>query len=422
MHKDFVQKEPKKHYQDKRKEKNQKMQKRRQIKVKIKKPKDINIKKDYESSKENVNNKKNVEKENISKIISIKENNIPEKIEKDNNKNISKLSNNDIRFFGKELNNNSSSLEERFNQYIIKGSDFKKYISNNFILNPNINKINDNTDEALEFINIKYINNPQYAIQYRSDIFHNLIREENNNIPNYTELINIIDEDTRNKYIIFLITVCDKITQKEEIHYLSINIFDRVICKLNNKKEKLSEKELQLICFTSLFIAYKYETGCYFLIDDLLKHTEDSLVEKDEVLQFEYEINKILNFEYLIVYPSHFLKHFDLIDNINNPKIFYFCLYLIDFILSDINLMSNKKSLISASCYYIAKANLLKINAWQNIFQFITGYSKNEIKQISIKIIKALKNSKNSEIFKCLKKKYSKDEYFKVVDSIIGKK
>ena len=422
MHKDFVQKEPKKNYQDKRKEKNQKIQKKRQIKVKIKKPKDINIKKDYESSKENVNNKKNVEKENISKIISIKENNIPEKIEKDKNKNISKLSNNDIRFFGKELNNNSSSLEERFNQYIIKGSDFKKYISNNFILNPNINKINDNTDEALEFINIKYINNPQYAIQYRSDIFHNLIREENNNIPNYTELINIIDEDTRNKYIIFLITVCDKITQKEEIHYLSINIFDRVICKLNNKKEKLSEKELQLICFTSLFIAYKYETGCYFLIDDLLKHTEDSLVEKDEVLQFEYEINKILNFEYLIVYPSHFLKHFDLIDNINNPKIFYFCLYLIDFILSDINLMSNKKSLISASCYYIAKANLLKINAWPNIFQFITGYSKNEIKQISIKIIKALKNSKNSEIFKCLKKKYSKDEYFKVVDSIIGKK
>ena len=84
--------------------------------------------------------------------------------------------------------------------------------------------------------------------------------------------------------------------------------------------------------------------------------------------------------------------------------------------------MSIKKSLISASCYFIAKANLLKINIWPNIIQFITGYSKNEIKQISIKIIKAMKNSKNSEIFKCLKKKYSKDEYFKVIDSIISKK
>ena len=418
MHKDFVQKEPKKQYQNNKREKNQK---KKQIKVKIKKPKDIIIKKDNESSKENLNIKKKEEEENKSKINSKKEYNIQEKTEKVNNINISKLSNNDIRFFGKELNN-SSSLEERLNQYIIKGSNFKKYFKDNFILNPNINKIYDNKDEALEFINIKYINNPQYAIQYRSDIFKNLIREENINIPNYIELIKIIDEDTRNKYIIFLITVCDKITKKEEIHYLSINIFDRVICKLNNKKEKLSEKKLQLICFTSLFIAYKYETGCYFLIDDLLKHTEDSLVEKDEVLQYEYEINKILNFEYLIVYPSHFLKHFDLIDNINNPKIFYFCLYLIDYILSDINLMSNKKSLIAASCYYIAKANLLKINVWPNIFQFITGYSKNEIKQISIKIIKAMKNSKNSEIFKCLKKKYSKEIYFNVVDSIIGKK
>ena len=320
MHKDFVQKEPKKQYQNNKREKNQK---KKQIKVKIKKPKDIIIKKDNESSKENLNIKKKEEEENKSKINSKKEYNIQEKTEKVNNINISKLSNNDIRFFGKELNN-SSSLEERFNQYIIKGSNFKKYFKDNFILNPNINKIYDNKDEALEFINIKYINNPQYAIQYRSDIFKNLIREENINIPNYIELIKIIDEDTRNKYIIFLITVCDKITKKEEIHYLSINIFDRVICKLNNKKEKLSEKKLQLICFTSLFIAYKYETGCYFLIDDLLKHTEDSLVEKDEVLQYEYEINKILNFEYLIVYPSHFLKHFDLIDNINNPKIFYF--------------------------------------------------------------------------------------------------
>lgn len=420
MHKSFVQEEPKKYYKNKRISKNHK---KKQLEIKFKKPKDIIIKKDDESSKENLDNKKKIKEENKSKTNNLKGKNIPEKIEEENNNNITKLSNNDIRFFGKELHNSSSSLEERSNQYIIKGINFKKYFKDNFIFIPNINKINDNNnDEALEFINIKYINNPQYVVQYRSEIFQNLIREENNNIPNYTELINIIDEDTRNKYIIFLLTVCDKITQKEEIHYLSINIFDRVICKLNNKKEKLSEKKLQLICFTSLFIAYKYETGCYFLIDDLLKHTEDSLVGKDEVLEYEYEINKILNFEYLIVYPSHFLKHFDLIDNINNPKIFYFCLYLIDYILCDINLMSIKKSLISVCCYYIAKANLLKINVWPNIFQFITGYSKNEIKHISIKIIKAMKNSKNSEIFKCLKKKYSKEEYFKVVDSIIAKK
>ena len=380
--------------QNKKKEINPKIQKKKQIKLKNK----------------DKNNKKNYEEKTSKIILEKKEsNNDRKKIE----------SNKKVRYFGKKLDN-SSLLDKRDNKYIMKGS-FIKYFCENLLLNPNINAIYENNSKFFELLNIKYINKPQYVIEYRSEIFENLLKEEINNVPNYENLKDIIDEETRNKYILYIISVCDKITKNEEILYLSINIFDRVICKLCNTKENLSEKKLQLICFTSLFIAYKYETGCYFLIEDLLRHTEDSLVEKEEILQFENEINKILNFEYLIVYPSHFLKHFELIDDINCPKIFYFCLYLIDFIMFDINLMQNKISLISASCYFIAKSSFLKNNIWNNIFQFITGYSKNEIKEMSIKIIKGMKNSKNSAIFKCLKKKYSKEEFFKVAE-IIAKK
>ena len=238
----------------------------------------------------------------------------------------------------------------------------------------------------------------------------------------YSEFNNIISSDTRLKYILFLIQVCDRITNKEEIHYLSINIFDRVLYKYYEKKKILNEETLQLICFTSLFIAYKYETGYYFLIEDLINHTEDSLVTKEQVLKFEYEINSLLNFDYLIVYPSDFIKHYELIDNINNKKIYYFCLYLIDFILSNIKLMSYKKSLITASCYYIAKANLVNINTWSNIFQFVTGYNKDEVKDVAIEIIKEMKETKTSSIFRCLRKKYTKEEYFNVADDIMNKK
>ena len=422
MYKNYSQVQKNKYY-NKRKEINQKNQKKKQIKLKkkVKKYKKDEIS-DIIDNKENIPNE--IENVNSVQIIE-KEKSIEQKTEiekeKDKNKNISKLTSENIRYFGKELEN-PSSLEQRVNQYIIKGSNFKKYFNNNLIKNPNYNNIYENNGATLDLLSIEFSKSPQDVMQYRNDILLNLIKEENNNIPNYSILGNIIDEQIRNKYVQYLITVCDKITKKEEIHYLSINIFDRVICKLGDIKEELSERKLQLICFTALFIAYKYETGCYFLIDDLLKHTEDSLVEKDEILRYEIEINKILDFEYLIVYPSHFLNHYEFIDNINNRKLFYFCLYLLDFILSDINLMCNKKSLISASCFYIAKANLLKINVWPNIFQFFTGYSKKEVKELSIKIITAMKNSKNSAIFKCLKKKYSKDEYFKVVDSIIGKK
>ena len=283
-------------------------------------------------------------------------------------------------------------------------------------------KNNSEIDEIFELLSIKYVSNPQYVIEYRKDIFLTLLREEKNNIPDYTLIKNIIAPETRLKYILFLIQVCDKITNKEEIHYLSINIFDRVLIKYYQMNKIINEKILQLICFTALFIAYKYETCFYFLIDDLINHTEDSLVTKEQVLKFEYEINSLLDFEYLVVYPSDFLKHYELIDSISNKKIYYFCLYLIDFIISDINLMSYKKSLITASCYYIAKANLINVNNWSNVFQFVTGYRKDEVKDLAIKIIKEMKDSKNSVIFKCLKKKYSKEEYYNVSDDIIKKK
>ena len=356
-----------------------------------------------ENSKENVND----EKDNQKIIVKGKSKNI--NINISNNKKVIKTG---IRFFGKEIDN-VMALDERLSQYIIRGEKYKKNFNKNLLLNP---------ENIFELLEIEYIKQPQYVIDYRVDIFETLIQEENNYVPDYYIINNIIPGETRIKYILFLIQVCDKITKKEEIHYLSINIFDRVISQSVNDKNSLTEKKLQLICFTSLFIAYKYETGCYFLIEDLISHTEDSLVTREEVLNYEYEINSILNYNYLIVYPSHFLKHYDLIDNIHNQKVYYFCLYLLDFILSDTNLMSHKKSLISASCYYIAKANLLKIDIWPNMLQFVTGYQKEEVKNFAIKIIHEMKNSKNSNLFKFLRKKYSKDEYDKVIEYIINKK
>ena len=411
-------------FHKKRKVQNPKNQKRKYIKQK--KPKN------KEREKENTLNEIFEENNEINKLLNKhQEKKEKEKIDKNykkeqqDNKDISKLKNDEMRYFGKNINN-LSSLEQRINQYIINGNNFKKlFTNNNSVMNYNsiiLPKNNSEIDEIFELLSIKYVSNPQYVIEYRKDIFLTLLREEKNNIPDYTLIKNIIAPETRLKYILFLIQVCDKITNKEEIHYLSINIFDRVLIKYYQMNKIINEKILQLICFTALFIAYKYETCFYFLIDDLINHTEDSLVTKEQVLKFEYEINSLLDFEYLVVYPSDFLKHYELIDSISNKKIYYFCLYLIDFIISDINLMSYKKSLITASCYYIAKANLINVNNWSNVFQFVTGYRKDEVKDLAIKIIKEMKDSKNSVIFKCLKKKYSREEYYNVSDDIIKKK
>lgn len=402
----------------KKKTLNPKNQKRKIIK---KKKENIKEKEKENNPIEKIGENNEISKDCENKDKNKKGNKKDKNKENKDNKDITILKYNEMRYFGKNINN-LSSLEERSNQQIINGSNFKKILGNNNLMLFNNTSKNEEYDEIFQLLSIKYINDPQYAIQYRKDIFITLLKDEKNNTPDYTKLSNIITDETRLKYILFLIQVCDKITTKEEIHYLSINIFDRVLYYYYQKNKNINEKTLQLICFTSLFIAYKYETGYYFLIDDLINHTEDSLVTKEEVLKFEYEINIMLNFEYLIVYPSDLLKHYELIDNINNKKVYYFCLYLIDFILSDIKLMSYKKSLITSSCYYIAKANLLNISPWSNLFQFVTGYKKDEVKELAVMIIKVMKSSKNSNIFRCLKKKYMKDEYYNVVNDIMSKK
>ena len=84
--------------------------------------------------------------------------------------------------------------------------------------------------------------------------------------------------------------------------------------------------------------------------------------------------------------------------------------------------MSYKKSLITASCYYIAKVNIENNNSWSIVFQLVSGYNKEEIKDFAIKIIKEMKDSKSSNIFRCLNKKYSKDEYNNIAGVIMNKK
>ena len=223
-------------YQKKRKVINPKHQKRKNIKPKKNKNKD----------KENNPNEIIEEKSDINKSINHqnpkkeKKDKNNHKEQQDDNKDITKLKNDEMRYFGKNINN-LSSLDQRTDQYIVSGSNFKKLFSNeNLVMNYNSiisSKNNSDFDEIFQLLSIKYVSNPQYVIEYRKDIFLSLLKEEKNNTPDYTLLKNIITPETRLKYILFLIQVCDKITNKEEIHYLSINIFDRVLIKYHQMKK-----------------------------------------------------------------------------------------------------------------------------------------------------------------------------------------
>ena len=167
-------------FHKKRKVPNPKNQKRKYIKQK--KPKN----KEKEREKENTPNEIFEEYNEINKSLNKHhEKKEKEKIEKNchkeqqDNKDISKLKNDEMRYFGKNINN-LSSLEQRINQYIIKGSNFKKlFTKDNLVMNYNsiiLPKNNSEIDEIFELLSIKYVSNPQYVIEYRKDIFLSLVK------------------------------------------------------------------------------------------------------------------------------------------------------------------------------------------------------------------------------------------------------
>ena len=237
-------------YKKKRDVTNPKKQKRKQQKAK-------KLKEKYKENQENHPIEIIEENKNYSKNNGHGNNNQKgkENDKGESNKDINELKYNEIRYFGKNITN-LSSFDERKNQHILNSSEFAKLnVNNNNLFF--INSFNNNSafDEILNLISIKHVCDPQYVIQYRKDIFLTLLKEEKNNCANYSLINNIIDEDTRLKYILFLIQVCDRITNREEIHYLSINIFDRVLTKYSENKISLDEKIIYLIYVYALFLA-----------------------------------------------------------------------------------------------------------------------------------------------------------------------
>ena len=103
-------------------------------------------------NKENHRRKKNAKNPKNQKKKQIKE----KEKKKEDIKDINKLKYEEMRYFGKNINN-ITSLKERNNQYIVNGNNFKQLFEKRFMNN----SLNIETDELFELISIKYVNNPQ---------------------------------------------------------------------------------------------------------------------------------------------------------------------------------------------------------------------------------------------------------------------
>ena len=337
------------------------------------------------------------------------------------NKNKKNIPYNNINIIKNKNNENINNIDENKN---------KTKNEKNALKEANKDKVNKCTHELnLKFdYKVEYKRNP--LEEYDEMIMKNLFEQENINKPDYTIFLHFLKEEKeitkRYSCINLANSLCETFELRQETFYLSINLFDRYIQKIQmeNKLRNINPKSIMLTC---VFISSKYEEIYPPLIDDYLQLFNS--ISKNEIFKLENDILSKLNFELHICSSYLFLtKFFGAMEKSESRLVFYGAQFILDLCLISPEFCKLRNSFQSAICLYLSKKFLSSINEVNKIYknkiwtaenEFKTGYSEIEIKKglkLVLKIIKEffmgniVKDFDKTSFFK----KYSEQNYLDV--------
>ena len=374
------------------------------------------------------------------------------KIIEGKNKTIEKLNDKiDITKISESMSTKNQSLSINFNVFeeqkpnqINEKNNIQKNNEKETINNENnIKETNENEEEKKEkepnfkpikiedkyyglyFVKKNQNENIQIPTEYIDTIYHNLLEEENKGIEskaeyNYMKKQNEINEQMRGILIDWIIDVHCKFGFTDETLFMTISIIDRFLTS-----KKISRSKLQLLGVTALMISCKHEEIDLPKADDFIYIT-DNAYSRDEIFKMENDVLDTLNFS--LLYPSP-IKFFELLSyNFNfNKKQFMMGKYLMESFLIDIKNTKYKPSIISCACSYIVM-KFFKMNnyhdsyskKWYLLNENCTLPSGLSVKECAKDICLFVDNIHKSN-YTSTEKKYSKPEYEKVAQLIVGK-
>jgi hypothetical protein len=251
-----------------------------------------------------------------------------------------------------------------------------------------------------------FSNNPSLN-PYGKEIIHSILMRNDNFINNATF------HSGRKLHILTNFKIVKKGLTKKEIKikrfslffpicFLSVNISDKII---SLTKDINNEKQLQLIYYSSLNIASKFESQNYIPYSYFEKKIKDSLVSGNEVSEFENKINRLLNFDYNIIFPTDILNIYQLVDKTDsNKEIAKRCKFIFLFIIFSKNFTHKNKELVVLIIYYYVKTKIDNQFNWSYDLQLMTGIDKKTIINNMIELSSEIKD--NYKFFSWLKDNY----------------
>jgi hypothetical protein len=308
-------------------------------------------------------------------------------------------------------NNNLNNSNNNNNTYNSPISNSK---SENFF-QQNLNCLEKNSKKNSIFSRQfnPYYQNPKFfsnkksiQVEIFSDLYSELISEELN-LPicfGYMLKQNQINEKMRAVLIDWLSEVHLKLKLNPETLFLTVNIIDRFLSKI-----EISKNKLQLLGVGALLIACKFEESNYPDIDYIVYITDKAYC-KNDIINFEKIILKTLNYE--IIFPS-ILRFFDLLSlNFNlTEKEYYLGRYFCEIFLMDYRINKYPNSLIACTaCYLVLKINKFENYRLVNCFKY---NSEKDLKSCAKEIFFLLENIDSTNLIS-IKNKYCQEDYLEV--------
>ena len=270
----------------------------------------------------------------------------------------------------------------------------------------------------------KIINdNIQIPTEYIDTIYYNLLIEEKEGITpkpeyNYMKKQTEINEQMRSILVDWIIDIHCKFGFTDETLFMTILSIDRYL-----SVRKISRSKLQLLGVAALMISCKHEEIDLPKADDFIYIT-DNAYTRNEIFKMENDILHL--FKFCLLYPSP-IKFYEML-SINfkfSKKQFFMGKYLMETFLLDLKYIKYKPSIISCACTYIVM-KFFKMNNYHDSYDkkwYLIDETNNiehSVKECAKDICLFVDNIHKSN-YLSTQKKYSKPEYEKVAQLILGK-
>lgn len=150
------------------------------------------------------------------------------------------------------------------------------------------------------------VDSTDVAAEYIPSMIAQLFRKENEckAIPSYLDSQADINNNMRGILIDWIVTVHEKQRWRQETLFLTINLIDRYLSKV-----QVPRTRLQLTGVVALFIAAKFDETTPPRVESL-SYVTDNACSKEDILRFECKFLAVLEFRVFVPTAAHFLCSF----------------------------------------------------------------------------------------------------------------